>query len=132
MTGPFCKEEGRHHLGGGRDDFERFLESEGCIPVPDTVEGYSLVSDAERDHRYCEHYEDERAMRMVRADRWKLIWYSVGNRFQLFALEAGPREMHDVAQESEYPGELQRCKEVMQANLHRPDTKWVRDGRLVG
>ena len=50
------------------------------IPRPDTVEGRSLVSDPAREHAYCEHYEDQRSMRMVRWQNFKLIYYPCGNR----------------------------------------------------
>ena len=54
--------------------------------IPNHVEGMSLLRTDQRDLLYGEHWEDERASRMVRDARYKLIYYPVGNRFQLFDL----------------------------------------------
>ena len=70
-------------LAALRDVMPTLLDLCG-VPIPDSVEGHSLLSGYRRDHIYCEHFEDDRAMRMVRTERHKLIWYPTGNRFQLF------------------------------------------------
>ena len=102
------------------------------IPIPETVEGFSLATDRSRDHLYCEHYEDDRAMRMIRADRYKLIWYPVGNRFQLFDIEADPNEMHDRSDDRELAPVRERLTQLLLDELYGSDLKWVRDGGLVG
>lgn len=102
------------------------------IPIPDTVEGQSLVSDERRDHIYCEHYEDERSMRMVRTDTHKLIWYPVGNRFQLFDMKNDPAEMHDLAQDpacKDIQASLEQC---LVQELYGTDEKWIENGKLKG
>jgi len=102
------------------------------ISVPDTVEGHSLISDHRRDHLYCEHFEDDRAMRMVRADRYKLIWYPVGNRIQLFDLEKDPQEMRDLAPSPEYADVCERLTGLLAGDLYGSDLEWVKKGELVG
>lgn len=102
------------------------------IPIPDTVEGHSLLSAHRRDHLYCEHWEDDRAMRMVRAGRYKLIWYPVGNRYQLFDLESDPQEMHDLAAKRALTSVLDSLTGLLADHLYGSDLSWVRDGRLVG
>jgi len=102
------------------------------IPIPDTVEGQSLASDARREHLYCEHNEDESAMRMVRAGRHKLIWYPTGNRVQLFDLEADPREMQDLADDPSHADVLAQMTELLVGELYGDDLDWVKDGKLVG
>ncbi|MBD3331714.1 sulfatase-like hydrolase/transferase, partial [candidate division GN15 bacterium] len=77
------------------------------VPVPESVEGISLLSDQRRKHLYAEHYEDQHAMRMVRDERYKLIYYAAGNRKQLFDLHDDPREMVDLS-ESESHAEIMR------------------------
>ena len=85
-----CNRVGHHQVDDRlvelRDVMPTLLDLCG-IPIPETVEGYSLVLDYRREHLYGEHFEDDSAMRMIRADRYKLIWYPTGNRFQLFDLE---------------------------------------------
>ena len=102
------------------------------IPIPETVEGISLVSDQRRDHLYCEHYEDERAMRMVRADQYKLIWYPVGNRFQLFDLAADPNEMVDLSDDPKHADIRKRLSDILRGELYGSDERWIRDNQLVG
>ncbi len=102
------------------------------IPIPRMVEGYSLVSSYQRDHLYCEHNEDDRAMRMIRADQHKLIWYPTGNRLQFFDLEADPQEMHDVSDAAEYADVRSHLTDLLVKNLYGGDREWVEDTRLVG
>ena len=65
------------------------------VPVPDTIEGLSMVGDRKRDYIYGEHWENETASRMIRDEQYKLIYYPLGNHFQLFDLDADPDELHD-------------------------------------
>lgn len=102
------------------------------IPIPETVEGYSLQSEYHRDHIYCEHFEDARSMRMVRDGRFKLIWYPVGNRFQLFELKNDPQECHDLFAKAKYQENLDHLKSLMIENLYGSDLKWVKNGQLAG
>ena len=102
------------------------------IPIPGTVEGQSLVSDCRRDHLYCEHWEDARSLRMVRADQYKLIWYPTGNRFQLFDLDSDPNEMIDLSDDPEHAEVRNRLSDMLIKELYGSDEKWVRDGKLVG
>jgi arylsulfatase A-like enzyme len=72
------------------------------VPVPDTVDGRSLVpamrdpADRMRETIYCAYKEFQRS---VRDDRYKLVEYVVhGERHtQLFDLVADPWEMHNLA-----------------------------------
>ena len=102
------------------------------LPIPHTVKGQSLVGDRRRDHLYCEHYEGDRAMRMIRAEQYKLIWYPVGNRVQLFDLENDPRELRDLSNSADHAATLQRLSQTLVAELYGSDLEWVRDGELVG
>lgn len=102
------------------------------LPVPETVEGISLVGEERRGHLYCEHWEDERAMRMVRAGSHKLIYYPVGNRFQLFDIESDPDELCDLAQDPALSGRREELIESLIGELYGSDLEWVSDGELVG
>ena len=102
------------------------------IPIPETVEGHSLVSDQRRDHLYCEHYEDDRAMRMVRADQYKLIWYPVGNRLQLLDLAQDPQELHDLSQDPSLDDTRRRLERLLVKNCYGSDLQWIQGGRLTG
>lgn len=102
------------------------------IPIPESVEGLSLLSDQRRNYLYCEHFEDDLAMRMIRADQYKLIWYPVGNRLQLFDLEVDPQEMQDLSERPECAGVRERLTSMLVDELYSSDLEWVRNGELVG
>ncbi len=51
--------------------------------------------------------------RMVRDERWKMIWYPKINRFQLFDLANDPWEMHDLSDSPENAGKLAEMKKTM-------------------
>lgn len=115
-----------------RDVMPTLLDLAG-IPIPKTVEGHSLLSNYCRDHLYCEHWEDDRAMRMMRTGQHKLIWYPVGNRIQLFDLEADPHEMRDLAADPAYARVRAGLTDLLAGSLYGSDLdKWVCDGQLVG
>ena len=114
-----------------RDVMPTLLELCG-IPIPQSVEGHSMLSDHSRDHLYCEHYECDSAMRMVRAEQYKLIWYPVGNRIQLFDLDSDPHEMHDLADDSDLADVRKRLTDFLLRNLYGGDLEWVKEGKLIG
>jgi arylsulfatase A-like enzyme len=103
------------------------------LNIPPTVEGMSMVGSEKREQLLCEHYEDERAFRMLRTRRHKLIWYPVGNRFQLFDLVKDPNEMHDLSALAKSKNLLAELKTRLLSELWGSDfEQWVRDGKLVG
>ena len=102
------------------------------LPVPETVDGLSLAGDGRRDHLYGEHFEDELATRMIRAGRYKLIYYAAGNVAQLFDIEADPRETTDLSGDAPHAEELAHLEGLLLEELYGSDQAWVRDGELVG
>jgi arylsulfatase A-like enzyme len=102
------------------------------LPIPEHVEGNSLVGDKKRDHLYCEHYEGAMAVRMVRHDKYKLIWYPAGNRFQLFDLDADPDELKDIYDNECCGGTIKAMKKMLLDNLWGNDHEWIQNGELVG
>ena len=130
-----CDRVGHHRvddrLAELRDVMPTLLDLCG-IPIPETVEGYSLASDTSPDYLYGEHFEGDSAMRMIRTDRCKLIWYPTGNRCQLFDLEKDPWEMEDVSEDPRY-GEIRASlTHMLLGNLYGSDLEWVKEGKLVG
>ena len=39
---------------------------------------------------------------MIRSERYKMVYYAVGNRFQLFDMQEDPDELHDLAGDPAY------------------------------
>jgi arylsulfatase A-like enzyme len=92
-------------------------------PIPAGVEGLSLAPVIRgRQKRVREHafavYKD--VQRMVRDDRWKLIWYPKVSRFQLFDLKRDPWELRDLSAEPAQQPRLAALKRALarQQELH--------------
>jgi arylsulfatase len=102
------------------------------VPVPDTVEGSSLLTDDSRDHIYGEHWEGDFANRMVRDSRYKLIYYPVGNSSQLFDMQEDRREEHDLSESADHATIRSRLTDLLIAHLYGVDLEWLQDGKLVG
>ncbi len=98
------------------------------IEIPDSVDGMSMATGESRPHIYGEWGEDDSACRMVRNGRYKLIYYPVGNYFQLFDMHADPNELVNLAGQ-EHCAELQmQLTETLHNELYGSDLEWL-DGR---
>lgn len=102
------------------------------IPVPDTVDGISMVGEQKNTHIYGECGEDDHATRMIRHGDYKLIYYPVGNHCQLFDIARDPREMHDLAGQPEQAERLAELQTRLMGEMYGVDLEWIRDGELVG
>jgi arylsulfatase A-like enzyme len=75
------------------------------VPVPPTVEAQSFVpvlagrSESIHSHVFG-HFRN--FQRMVRSERWKLIYYPHLDRYQLFDLLRDPSELHDLATDPKF------------------------------
>ena len=130
----------RSDLGQGRLDDRLVVQAdvmptllELCdIPVPDSVEGLSLIGDERRDHIYGEIWNNDNATRVVRDERYKLIYYPVGNRFQMFDLQDDPNEMDDLHDDPQHADIQQSLTDLLIDHLYGQDLKCLDDGQLVG
>ena len=134
--GPEADKRIGHHrlderLVGLQDVMPTLLDLCG-IPIPETVEGLSMVGKRRRDWMYGEIGEDAAATRMIRDGRYKLIYYATGHRRQLFDLVEDPREERDLSESAEHAGTLERLTEILVGQLNGGDEKWVKDGKLAG
>ncbi|MFN3226087.1 MAG: sulfatase-like hydrolase/transferase, partial [Hyphomicrobiales bacterium] len=102
------------------------------IKVPETVEGRSMVTDAPRDHLYGEFGEEGHSSRMIRRGKHKLIWYPVGNHFQLFDLAEDPNEMTDLSTSASNDETLAYLKGLLRAEMYGSDEKWLDGSEIVG
>jgi arylsulfatase len=118
-------------LVGLQDVMPTLLEMCG-IPVPDTVDGTSMVGETRRPYLYGEIGDDNIATRMIHTGRYKLIYYPVGNRFHLFDLGNDPRECTDLADDPAHAGLLRELSEKLRGELYGGDEAWVTDGKFVG
>lgn len=103
------------------------------LPIPQTVEGISLMNNKnKRDYVYGELWEDDRATRMIRTEQFKLIYYAVGNQFQLFDLVHDPKEMVDLSGNDGYKNVKAELADILISHLYGNDVEWLEDGKLIG
>lgn len=102
------------------------------VPLPDGVEGRSLVGPERREYVYGEHGEDDRPTRMIRDSQYKLIYYPEGNRTQLFDLRDDPRETCDLVKDPAHANAAARLTDLLIENMYGGDLEWVDHGSLVG
>ena len=98
------------------------------VPVPSSVEGLSLAPIIRgrqrrvRDDAFAV-YKD--VQRMVRHDRWKLIWYPKVGRFQLFDVVGDPWELHDHSGEPAHAAKLAEMKRRLTEQQNKHDDKFA-------
>ena len=130
-----CKKVAHHQIDDRlaelRDVMPTLLDLAG-IPIPETVEGRSLLSETRREFLYGEHYENDEATRMILDERYKLIYYPVGNRTQLFDLNDDPCELTDLAGKPDLAEVHAWLGSRLIENLYGSDLNWITDGRLTG
>lgn len=118
-------------LVGLQDVMPTLLDMAG-IDIPETVEGLSMIGPQSRDIFYGESMEGAKTMRMVRDDRYKLIWYPAGNRVQLFDLQEDRKEVNDLGESSKHSGIRSRLEKELIKHLYGDDLKWIDGDKLLG
>ncbi|WP_173089113.1 sulfatase-like hydrolase/transferase [Devosia sp. 1635] len=118
-------------LVGLQDVMVTLLELCG-ISVPSNCTGVSMLGTGRRAIFYGECSEGIEGTRMVHDGRYKLIWYPVGNHFQLFDLDRDPTECRDLSGSAEHERVMKTLKAALLARLYGSDLQYVRDGELVG
>jgi arylsulfatase A-like enzyme len=125
-----------HHMTDNRlvelrDIMPTLLEMAG-LPVPNDVEGISLITDSPREFIYGEYSEGQLATRMIRDQQYKLIYYATGNVVQLFDLKKDPHELHDLAGKPNHDDIKAFMLTKLVDSLYGSDLEWMENGQLVG
>jgi arylsulfatase A-like enzyme len=105
------------------------------IGIPDSVDGFSLLRSQRRDHLYGEHgpAQSAQASRMLRTPSHKLIYYPVGNRFQLFDMVTDPLESRDLSPDPSSAEVLSNLKDRLLDQLSQNDlSAWCPNGCFAG
>jgi arylsulfatase len=108
------------------DVYPTLLEMAG-IPVPDAVEGRSLLAFRSgkpsdwREYVHGEHCGWNSGRQFLTDGREKYIWKTVTGKEYLFDLENDPQELHDLAPLPEHAARLERWRQRMIAHLATRD-----------
>ncbi len=118
-------------LVGLQDVMPTLLTMAG-VDVPASVEGLSMTGPDRREIFYGESLEGAKAMRMVRDDRFKLIWYPAGNRLQLFDLHEDRGEVDDLADVAIHEETRRRLEKELIKQLYGQDLAYFDGDQLIG
>ncbi|MDP6064847.1 MAG: hypothetical protein QGI49_08660 [SAR202 cluster bacterium] len=69
---------------------------------------------------------------MVRDRRFKLIYFPVGNRSQMFDLLEDPLELNNLSDDPSSTAEKARLTDLLTSQQYGADLEWIKDGSLVG
>jgi hypothetical protein len=69
---------------------------------------------------------------MIRTEKFKLIYYAVGNRLQLFDMENDLAEKYDLAGDPAHAKTLTDLTNILVSRFYGADLAWVKNGNLTG
>lgn len=118
-------------LVGWQDIMPTLLDLAG-IEIPGSVDGVSMVGEDRHEWIYGEIGENATATRMIHDGRFKLIYYPVGNRTQLFDLQEDPKEQVDLADLPACAQIKARLTSSLIDELYGGDEEWARGDELFG
>ena len=103
----------------------------GIEDIPQ-MDGISIFGDVKRDYIYGEVSEGTKSTRMIRDDRYKLIYYPCGNVFQLFDMENDRKEEHDLSSDPSLSSVMERMKRLLADSIYGDDLGWLDNGTFKG
>lgn len=102
------------------------------IPVPEHVEGTSMVGETRNDYLFGEQGDAGDGSRMVRKGDHKLIYWPRRNACELFDLKNDPQELKDLAEDPALQSTKESLKAILIKELTARSPEWVEDGKLKG
>ena len=96
------------------------------------LDGLSVFSSNSHKYLFGEINEVPLATRMIHDGQFKLIYYPVGNYFQLFDLNNDPDEQINLVHQEEFFGKFRELEKILIQNLNGGDENWVHNDVLEG
>ena len=96
------------------------------------LDGLSVFSSNSHKYLFGEINEVPSATRMIHDGQFKLIYYPVGNYFQLFDLNNDPEEQINLVHQEEFFGKFRELEKILTQNLNSGDEKWMHNDVLEG
>lgn len=125
-----------HGLAELRDIMPTLLDF-AEVPIPDTVDGVSLLSAASdtttaiRDWLHGEHAYGEKSAHWIVTAVDKYIWFSETGQEQYFNTEKDPRELHDLINKTECQERIQQLRFLLTEILSRRPEGFSDGKRLI-
>ena len=120
-------------LVGLRDVMPTLLSLAGIEARAPRANGLPMTGERRHDHLFGCFGRGVFAARMVRDERYKLIYYPTGNRRQLFDLAEDPNELHDLADQPGARKTVERLTALLMEELDAEDrAAWAPKGGLEG
>ena len=106
----------RQELRELRDVMPTLLELAGA-PIPETVDGISLLRPSGREYLHGEHAMGGDSMHYIVTERDKFIWYSQTGRELYFDLEQDPRETRNLIYWPECRQRIRQLRAILAREL---------------
>ncbi|MGN0306863.1 MAG: arylsulfatase [Lachnospiraceae bacterium] len=117
-------------LVGLQDIMPTLLELAGA-PIPDSVDGRSLLHPISCPWLHGEHTLGELSSQFIVTKRDKYIWYSQTGEEQYFHLEQDPHEAHNRIHDTDCHKRITELRGCLIEALKDREEGYVRDGQLV-
>ena len=135
LTGPADYLQGRagtvsDRLTELRDIMPTLLEAAGA-PIPDTVDGTSLLQDPPTDYIHSEHLNGALSYHAIITSKDKYIWFSQSGREQYFDLQKDPQERHDAIRDPQYANRLFVLRRLLVRVLSDREEGFVENEKLI-
>ncbi len=134
ISGPECYVGGHHRICQDlvelRDVMPTILELAGA-PIPETVDGVSMLHDVERQWLHGEHTLGQDSMHFIVTKTDKYIWYSQTGKELYFDLEKDPHETHNAVEEPGYAERVQELRDHLIMELADREEGYSDGSRLI-
>ena len=134
LSGPECYVGAHHRLCQDlvelRDVMPTILELAGA-PIPESVDGVSMLHPVERQWLHGEHTLGQDSMHFIVTKTDKYIWYSQTGKELYFDLERDPHETHNAVTEPEYAVRVQELRHHLIAELADREEGYSDGSRLI-
>lgn len=125
-----------HAVAELRDIMPTLLSIAGA-PIPDTVDGHSLLpllkdpSGVVRSYLHGEHSYGEFSNHWIVTERDKFIWHSVTGQEQYFNLSSDPHELTDLIENPDCRERIDDLRGLLIKELTGREEGFVQDGKLI-
>ena len=142
---PFIIYDPGNLIQGKQKDLDQLVKIQDVFPtLVDLVGGGDVDVDGKsvkplifdqpdgwRHYIHGEHDLQEDSNQFILTEKWKLVWYSVRDEYQLFDMENDPHEEMNLIADEKYEAVIKDLKAKLVECLTGREEGFVKDGKLV-